>query len=110
MKGMMMQLTNMKMSRAEAKASSVPTAVDAEGPSYPYGLAVSLEDDALTKLGMKSLPDVGETFMLMARVEVRSVNQSEYAEGGRHRSLSLQITDMALDDAPKGDAATALYK
>jgi hypothetical protein len=103
----MAELTSMKLSKAEQKEAAQPAMTD--GPAYPYGLTVNLEDDALEMLEMKTLPKVGATLMLYARVKVTSVSSYEAGEAKR-RSVSLQITDLCLE-ADKGgkDADTKLY-
>lgn len=105
-----MKLTNMKMdpkAREEKYASSV--AMDA--PVYPWGLEVRLDEDALELLGLTKLPQVGKPMMLIARVDVTSVseqkNVSEDKGTHKHRSVSLQITDMALAPDEKGDEPAA---
>jgi hypothetical protein len=105
-------LTNMKMDRAELeeKYSSKPAEMDL--PTYPYGLVVRLDEDAIEKLGMSKLPAVGGTMLLVARVNVTSVSDQENTQGGethRHRNIELQITDMALEKDAKPDAASVLY-
>ncbi|KOE25749.1 capsid staple protein [Burkholderia multivorans] len=93
-----MNLVSMKLTPAEAKSESgiAQTAPDAgDQPAYPYGLSICLDDEALAKLGLSSLPDVGTPMTLMARVEVCSKSQYQNQQG-TDTSLSLQITDMAL--------------
>lgn len=91
-------MISMKLTPAEAKQESGVTAApdDSDRPAYPYGLTICLDDDALTKLGITSLPDVGTPFVLTARVEVCSASQYQN-QNGTDRNLSLQITDMQLD-------------
>lgn len=45
-----MALVNMKMSREEAKEYNTIDSPD-NGPQYPYGLCIDLNDDSLEKLG-----------------------------------------------------------
>jgi len=116
-----LKLTNMKIdpkAREEKYAESVP----ADRPVYPWGLEVRLDEDALEKLALAELPDVGRALMLHARVEVTSVSDRENVEDGkahRHRDVTLQITDLALAPAPadgdqdeghrRAQTAAALY-
>ncbi|MBR8460772.1 hypothetical protein KDW07_26895 [Burkholderia dolosa] len=93
-----MNLVSMKLTAAEAKSESgiaQPAAADTDQPAYPYGLTICLDDEALAKLGLSPLPDVGTPMTLMARVEVCSKSQYQNQDG-TDTSLSLQITDMAL--------------
>lgn len=89
-----MKLTSMKVSAA-AKEKAVTLATDSP-PEYPWGLRVNLDNDALEKLGLTTLPKVGTAMVLHANVEVYSVSEHEAQEGGPHRSLELQITELAL--------------
>lgn len=102
-----MKLHSMKMTSSEAKAQSTPAEVDA--PRYPWGLAITLDQDSLDKLDMTGLPDVGEEYLIGGCVKVTSVSSNEH-EGGKHKSVSLQITELGLAPKPKGkDAADTLY-
>ncbi|WP_244129208.1 capsid staple protein [Burkholderia gladioli] len=89
----------MKLTPAEAKQEAGIAPMDAEQPAYPYGLTICLDDEALAKLGITSLPDVGTPFTLAARVEVCSTSQYQNQDGA-DRNLSLQITDMELGPPP----------
>jgi hypothetical protein len=80
-----------------------------DGPIYPYGLALTLDEDSLDKLDLE-LPKVGKSVIVYARAEVTSVSSNKTGEGER-RSVSLQITDLSVrsesETAP--DAAEKLY-
>lgn len=98
-----MNLTNMAMSAEERREYATPTAVGgAQGPQYPYGLCITLDGDAVDKLGI-ALPPVGATMMLMARVTVERTATLQENDGEVERTMSLQITDMALTE-PETDA------
>ncbi|MDR8093064.1 hypothetical protein KPB05_37035, partial [Burkholderia gladioli] len=88
-----------KLTPAKAKQEAVIAQADTDQPAYPYGLSICLDDDALAKLGITSLPDVGTPFTLTARVEVCSTSQYQNQDGA-DRILSLQITDMELGPPP----------
>ena len=101
-----MKMTSMKRTTAdkkEAQDGMYPAEIGKE--DYPYGLCVRLGDEELEKLGMGTLPAVGEEYMLMATATVKSVSARE-GDGGKHRDLELQITDLALAHQNSGDAAT----
>jgi hypothetical protein len=107
-------LVNMKLSPKAREEK--PSTVAADSPTYPYGLSVHLDDDTLEKLGLSSLPAVGTTKMLVAKVSVQSTSIHEGEPFGgesrkRHRNMSLQITDLGLgDDEPEGPSpAEVLY-
>lgn len=107
----MAKLVSMKISKAEAKAMMEPSSL-AEGdrPRYPWGLSITLDKDALAKLDIgDDLPSVGESYVLVAKVDVVSVSSNQ-SEGGSNRSVGLQITEMCLEDGDAKDAAAELYK
>jgi hypothetical protein len=104
-----MAMVNMKMS-AEERKEYEPATVESSAPDYPYGLCIHLDDDALEKLGITSMPAVGTEVMVMAKAVVKGT--SAYARNGEadHRSVELQITDMELGQSSAGgNAAATLY-
>lgn len=90
------KLVDVKFTKAEAKAEAAEY-TGAEGPEYPWGLSIRLEDETLTKLGVTTLPDVGDEFRLVCIARVDSVSQSQMASGRNDRCVSLQITQMGID-------------
>lgn len=107
-----MNLTNMAMTAEEAAEYGGPVAVagDApEGPKYPYGLTLCLNDDCLAKLGITELPKVGTELLIMAKVRITGVRSSERQGGDKEDDVDLQITDMALSAPVKEVDAQALY-
>lgn len=109
-----MKLINMAMSAEEA-AEAYPTTLateKAEGPKYPYGLCLHLDDDALEKLGITEMPKVGDKLMLTAMVEVVGTSTNERQGGDEESCVDLQITDLAVgdeDEPTKGNPVKALY-
>lgn len=104
-----MDLKSMKLP-ARTQESLVASADVPEGPRYPGGLSLHLDDDVLEKLSM-TLPDVGKSFMLQARVHVTAASQMEYEGDKKRRAVSLQIVDMGLgtDEGEGSSAADKLY-
>lgn len=103
----MPKLVSMKLSKTEAKAMTEPSMSEKDRPRYPWGLTLTLDTDSLDKLGIDDLPEVGESYMLVAKCDVTSCS-SNMSEGGSSRSISLQLTDLALADGDdtKGKAGT----
>jgi len=102
-----MAMKSMKLSKAEKKET-----VEAKpytGPEYPYGLSISLDKEALDKLGISELPEVGTKLTLEAKVDVTGVSESSSDSGKDYRTLTLQITDMELGEAPGEDIGKKLY-
>jgi hypothetical protein len=103
-----MKLTN----QAKGDATMLAEADKPEGPEYPYGLRISLDNDSLTKLGMNELPALDAEFTLTAKVCVVSVSQHESQGSDKpHRSVDLQIEMMALasEDAGNKSQAERMY-
>lgn len=91
----MAKLTSMKMSKKESKEQD--GSVGIEAPQFPHGLSLRLNDESMAKLSLGKLPEVGSEIALTAIVKVESVEESEQMDGGKSRSMSLQITSMGLD-------------
>lgn len=89
-------MKNMKMSSKETKKMMEPSIAE-NNPRYPFGLKLNLDNEILEKLGMKTMPELGKTMMLMAKVAVTDMNENK-SEGSSYRSLGLQITDMSIED------------
>lgn len=108
-------MVDMALTPEERKASEpkVAESSEGEGPRYPWGLAIHLDDETLTKLGITELPTVGAGVTFRARAKVNNVSANETDEGGAkkvRRSVSLQVTAMGLDAGlPKRSAADTLY-
>jgi hypothetical protein len=106
------KLVSMKITAAERKKNQegmlAPSSTEDSGPQYPYGLQLSLEQEALKKLKV-ALPKVGKEFTLIARVTVTSVSSYENVGQDARGSVGLQITEMCLE-SPGTDVADALYK
>lgn len=102
-----MDMKSMKMTKEDMRGPmSEPVDDMDEQDAYPYGLQINLDEKSMDKLDMPDMPEVGAEMMLMAKVKVNNVHQSDSAGGGKHVSVGLQITDMALMPA-KEKASTA---
>lgn len=94
------KMVSLKLTQKEAKKRDEPPTL-ADRPKFPFGSQIHLENEVLDKLGMKTLPKVGATMEIMAKVEVTSVHSSERAGGGKDRSVGLQITDLGVSKASR---------
>jgi hypothetical protein len=105
-------MTNLAMSKEEAKSHYGDSPSDDNLPRYPYGLSIYLDDDSLKKLGITDLPKVGTS--LPATITVTVVGTSQRAtqsgkDGETMRTcVDLQITDMDIT-MPSKPAADVLY-
>lgn len=103
-----MKLVSMKTTPKEAKEEAAEAIGAASTqPEYPYGLSISLDDEALQKLGITSPPALGAKMTLTAQVEVCSAS-SYKTQTDDETNVTLQITDMALDTGGPS-AADRLY-
>jgi len=96
-----MKMVSMKCDDAKEEMSEPAQQV------YPYGLTINLDQESFEKLGIKELPSVGSKMTIECMVEVCSVSQYESKES-ENKSLSLQITDMAVA-GKKSNPADKLY-
>lgn len=103
-----MKLVNMKLAPAEAKKMAEPCAMG-DAPRYPWGLQLTLDNDAIEKLGLDALPEVGASVQLVANVTVTAVSMNQTEGGDERKSVSLQITDMGLATTKKKSAESSLY-
>lgn len=94
-----MKLADMKLAPAESKSESLETQ-ESEGPSYPWGLCIYLDQFALDKLRMK-IEDftIGDEMALTAVVRVVGLSMREREGGESYQSVDLQITQMDLEEA-----------
>jgi len=104
------KLISMRLSPTQADDYAVPAGIGpADAPAYPWGLCLDLNDEVLTKLGIP-LPDVSNTFTLVASVEVTRTTANKTQDGKAELSASLQITAMRLIDGNNApDKAAKLW-
>lgn len=108
-----MKLTSLVLSKAEREKAVEASTPPEDAPRYPWGMSLTLDDEVLEKLGIDTLPALGTELELVAKVKVTRVSASDDADGGKYRSLSLQLTDACLEgygDAKKKSAESALYE
>jgi hypothetical protein len=107
-----MALKNMALTEVEinkALPSPLAKGVESGEPQYPYGLCLSLDERSLKLLGVKNLPEVGQTMQILANVQIRSVGEYASLNDGVRRSMDLQITDMEFVSAKKEVDVSKLY-
>jgi hypothetical protein len=107
-----MKLIDMK-NAPEAEQKDTEPLKSGTGPSYPYGLQVGLRHEDLAKLGMGSLPKVGDTFHLHGHAVVTGTSHEEKQSGPPSRRVEMQIQKMALhkkgsDTSDAGSAKEAM--
>lgn len=98
----------MKRTEKERKDSAC-TIMEGESPDYPWGLRITLNDEQIEVLGIKSLPAVGAPVAIEAIGTVQSVSDEAVDNGKSNRRIELQITDLALA-APGTDKFARMYE
>lgn len=98
-------MKSMELSADEAKeyGGCCIEGSDDDGPKYPWGLEISLNDGSLKKLDMKKMPEIGSKVVIQAVATVTSLSQRQERDGDSNSSVSLQITDMELASAKSND-------
>lgn len=91
-------MKSMKMSKADKPLGPADTLYQGVPEEYPYGLRITLSSDALRKLQLSEVPDVGQMMGLHAVVEVVGVNYDGNVPGNKQLRVELQITDMCLKE------------
>lgn len=94
----MSKLKDMKKTKAdkakEKKRYDKP--MSPGGDEYPYGLHLRLDHDSLKKLGMKTLPKVGDKLHMHGHAHVIEVSEDHRDGEGPRRNVSVQLRKMAL--------------
>lgn len=83
----------------ENRPEGAPESMD--GPRYPYGLKLNIDEQSYRKLEFKETPQIGEKFMVVALAEVSSVYSEKAMDGVDRISIGLQITDMEVKKSEK---------
>lgn len=86
-------MINLKINRKTDDENELCVSPPDNRDGYPYGTRITLDSDTLDKLGIKTLPAVGNELMIEAKVRVISVSESDNS-----KSVELQITDMDLEN------------
>lgn len=96
------KLTDMK----RPKESLKPGNVGAISPDpYSYEHRISLDQDALDKLGVGETPKVGDKYHVMGVAHVHSVNSDSFAGGKPQTRVGLQFHHMGVQKAPAAGSA-----
>lgn len=97
---------------ARSKASLNPKNVGKIGPDpYSYEHRISLDQDAMDKMGITETPKVGDVFHVMGEGHVHSVEQNSSLDGGPRMHISMQMRKMGakkVSAAPKGESGGAM--
>lgn len=92
-----MDLIEMKCTPGENERKS-SMCCEVEGPRYPYGLRLELDEESIQKLGLTELPEIDSFMVVMAKAKVVNVSKNE-SEGGKvYRHLCLQVTALKVKE------------
>lgn len=94
-----MAMKSLKITKSEAKKDAAlcqPIAGLESQDRYPYELRITLDDDTLKKLDIKSVPTAGTKIVFEARATVIGSSERE-TQGDVRKSVDLQITDMDFE-------------
>jgi hypothetical protein len=94
---MAQELVSMKVDKAARDKRYSEPSIATDAPEYPYGLSLTLDEEALDKLGIDTLPATETHVMVYAKAMVTSVSVNESTGSGKRKSVSLQITDLCLE-------------
>lgn len=106
-----MTMKDLSLTAAEAKETMMGYASPAdvsEAPKYPYGTSLDLNSETLAKLGITTLPGVGEEVAITAVGKVTRISAYE-EQGGSEQCMGIQITLMEID-IPSQAAPSAARK
>lgn len=101
----MTKLVDMKRSKKEREKSgkNICTA-PYEGDAYGYGLCISLDKDALDKLGLKpSSFDVGDSVTITARGSIKGLRQDKSSSYSLS-NVEIQIEKLSVEGGSATDA------
>jgi len=89
-------MIDMTMKKTNAGNNEISEPISDENqPKYPWGLRIHLHTEEIEKLGLE-MPNIGEEFILKAKVVVTELHESKSADNKDKKSIDFQITDMIL--------------
>lgn len=101
-----MKLTSLKRTKAEMKARNSPKEMTGPyaGDEYGYGLCITLDKDALEKLGVTPSDfDVGDEVTIEAKGVIRSLRSSK-GSSYNDSSVEIQFTKLGVEGGTAEDA------
>jgi hypothetical protein len=101
-----MALVDMKLSKKESKEEVGIITTKSEGPRYPYGLSLDLNDESMDKLGLSAKSfSVGEEVVIKAKAKIKSLRMNQYEGEDKSDSMELQITKLEVVSSDKFEEA-----
>ena len=93
-------LTDLARSPKEMKPSSIET--ESSRDKYGYGTCITLDSEALKKLGITELSEVGDEYHIVAVGKVTSVAQNA-SESNNSTRMEIQLTHLDLTHEDDGE-------
>lgn len=97
----MSNLKDMAYSKADIKEREKrydsPISNGTDGPKYPYGTELSLEEEHLKKLGIDKMPKVGQKMAIHAHGVVTHTSAEDRQDGKKRRSVRIQMQKMSVE-------------
>ncbi|WP_320008466.1 capsid staple protein [Maridesulfovibrio sp.] len=92
-----MKLVDMRRKPEKKKGKDSPAVVEPEHEDFPWGLRLSLDDEVVSKLGLKpSELKVGSTVKLEAKAFVCGARAQP---DGKDKHIELQLVKLGIDTA-----------
>lgn len=92
-----MELIDLKRTEADKKAEAKRWESIDERDDYPYGLSIHISEEVAEKLGLSDKDfDAGNPVKIVAEGFI-SEDRVTQSNGSKRRSLSIQMTKMAVD-------------
>lgn len=92
-----MKLVDMKRTKAEIKERDTIRCEPLGGEQYPYGTRITLENEAIDKIGLDSLPKVGSKVTVQAMGVITSVSSNESSTGRKDRRIEIQLQKLGVE-------------
>ena len=94
-------LINMQLSKKDSKAEFSGVEED-QGPRFPHGLTLHLNNESLKKLGMTDLPTVGDKVLIAGFGVISSASENR-RQRGTDRDVSIQLQELIVGPAEDTD-------
>lgn len=104
-----MKLTSMELSKKDKKENMPKPCGEYEGPNFPYGLTIRLDNTSLEKLGIDSLPKVGAKMTVSAIGVITSVSSHE-SKNRDDRNVEIQIQQLGIENDDESDELSSIVK
>lgn len=96
------KLTDMRLTKKEAKDDMAVPSTGEKGPRFPFGLEIRLDNDSMKKLGFDNVPDVGEEFIVVGVGPVTSAHENK-RQSGVDRSFEIQLQRIEIGPVDMDD-------